>query len=56
MGYAQGHIGARGWLKGLTSFRVNEPRIREDNNKLVVALKEPSFLRKVLWKVGTQPP
>ena len=56
VGYTQGHIGAQGWSKGLISFGVNEPRIRKNNNKLVVAPEEPSFLGKALWKVGTWPP
>ena len=56
MGYTQGHIGAQGWSKGLISFGVNEPRIRKNNNKLVVAPEEPSFLGKALWKVGARLP
>ena len=56
MGCARGHIGARGWLKGLISIRVNKPRTRKGNNELVVSPEESSFLGKVLWKFGAWPP
>ena len=42
-------------VKTFLSFGVNGPRTREDNNRLVIVLEEPSLLGKVLWKVGTQP-
>ena len=46
MGRAQEHIETEGWSQGLLSFEINEPRIRKDNNKLVVVLEKPSFLGK----------
>ena len=46
MGCAQEHIETEGWSRDLLSFEINEPRIRKDNNKLVVVLEELSFLGK----------
>ena len=56
MGHAQGPIGIRGWSKGLVSIEVNRPRRRKNDSELVIPLKEPSFLGKVLRKIGTQMP
>ena len=53
VGHARGHIDAQGWSQGLLSFGINKPRKRKDNNELMVGLEEPSFLGRVLWKVGT---
>ena len=46
MGCARGHIGARGWSKGLISFGVDKPRIREDNSQQAIVPEEPSLFRK----------
>ena len=51
-----GYIGAQCQSKGLKSVEVNEPRIRKDNNELVVSLEESSFVEKALCKVGAKPP
>ena len=56
MGHAQGPLGALEWSRGLISIEVNELRRRKNDSKLLVSPKEPCFLEKVLWKVGTRMP
>ena len=54
MGHARGPTGTRGWSRGLVSIEVNRPRRRKNDSELVIPLNEPSFLGKVLRKVGTR--
>ena len=56
MSHARERIGIQGWLKGSVSIEGNRLKRRKNDSKLVVPPKKPSFLGKVLWKVGTLMP
>ena len=56
MGHARKHIKIRGWSNGKMSMGVNGSRIKTNNNEWMVSPKEPNFLGKALWKVGTWSP
>ena len=53
MGHARGHIRTQGWLNSEMSMGVNGSRTMTINNERMVSYKDPDFLGKVLWKVGT---